>query len=215
MVRIYPMPWTRAFREPNFALARATLRHDAAQKIRELTGLIAFLRDRPLRTVVEIGSDRGGTLYTWCRLAEPDALVISVDLPGGAFSRGEIDLRRATRDYPQHEQRLEFVFGDSHDPETKAELERVLEGRPVDFLLIDGDHSYDGVKRDFEMYSPLVRSGGAVAFHDVLPNELSAASQVDRYWTELKSRYETREFVDTYDDRGRGQWGGIGVVIVR
>jgi hypothetical protein len=64
------------------------------------------------------------------------------------------------------------------------------------------------------MYGPLVRSGGAIAFDDVLPNELNPACQVYRFWNELKTRYETHELIDSYDDRGRGQWGGIGVVLV-
>ncbi len=38
--------------------------------------------------------------------------------------------------------------------------------RQYDFLLIDGDHSFDGVKRDFETYGPMVRQGGLVLFDD-------------------------------------------------
>jgi len=38
-----------------------------------------------------------------------------------------------------------------------------------DFLFIDGDHTYEGVEGDFEMYSPLVRRGGIIAFHDIVP----------------------------------------------
>ncbi len=37
-------------------------------------------------------------------------------------------------------------------------------GEPVDFLFIDGDHLYDGVKIDFELYKKLVRPGGLIAF---------------------------------------------------
>jgi len=38
---------------------------------------------------------------------------------------------------------------------------------PVDLLLIDGDHSYDAVKRDFELYSEIVRKGGYIVLDDV------------------------------------------------
>lgn len=38
--------------------------------------------------------------------------------------------------------------------------------QPIDLLLIDGDHSYEGVKRDWELFSPFVRSTGVVVFHD-------------------------------------------------
>jgi hypothetical protein len=33
-----------------------------------------------------------------------------------------------------------------------------LGGERVDFIFIDGDHTYEGVKRDFEMHSPLMRN---------------------------------------------------------
>ena len=34
------------------------------------------------------------------------------------------------------------------------------------FLFIDADHSYEACKADFEAWSPLVQSGGEIAFHD-------------------------------------------------
>lgn len=39
-------------------------------------------------------------------------------------------------------------------------------GRPVDFVFIDGDHSYDGVRSDWEGWSPLIEAGGIAALHD-------------------------------------------------
>ncbi len=78
--------------------------------------------------------------------------------------------------------------------------------------MIDGDHSYEGVKTDFSLYAPLVRPGGLIAFHDILPNEVAENCHVDRLWAELRSVHVTTEFVDPYDDRGLGQWGGIGVI---
>lgn len=38
--------------------------------------------------------------------------------------------------------------------------------RPIDFLFIDGDHQYEQVIRDFEDWSPHVKKGGFIAFHD-------------------------------------------------
>ena len=34
----------------------------------------------------------------------------------------------------------------------------------LDLLFIDGDHSYEGVRQDYKMYSKLVRDGGLIAF---------------------------------------------------
>mgnify|MGYP001270241435 CR=1 FL=1 len=38
--------------------------------------------------------------------------------------------------------------------------------KKYDLIFIDGDHSYSGVKKDVEMYSPLLNLGGLVLFHD-------------------------------------------------
>jgi predicted O-methyltransferase YrrM len=40
--------------------------------------------------------------------------------------------------------------------------------RPIDLLFIDGDHSYAGVKRDWDLFSPHVTPFGVVVFHDTL-----------------------------------------------
>lgn len=36
----------------------------------------------------------------------------------------------------------------------------------IDFLFIDGDHNYEGVKVDWDLYKPLLRDGSLIAFHD-------------------------------------------------
>jgi len=50
---------------------------------------------------------------------------------------------------------------------------------PIDLLFIDGDHSYDGVKRDWELFSPYVSRFGLVIFHDTMW-ELKPDSQYSR-----------------------------------
>lgn len=39
---------------------------------------------------------------------------------------------------------------------------------PIDILFIDGDHSYEGVKRDWELFLPFVQAHGVVVFHDTM-----------------------------------------------
>jgi predicted O-methyltransferase YrrM len=39
---------------------------------------------------------------------------------------------------------------------------------PIDLLFIDGDHSYEGVKGDWQLFFPHVRRFGAVVFHDTI-----------------------------------------------
>jgi len=71
-------------------------------------------------------------------------------------------------------------------------------------VFIDGDHTYDGVKADFEMYSPLGRPGGVIALHDIAyPN-----CDVPRFWSEISPRYTAKSIIHQ-----RGPTGmGIGVI---
>jgi predicted O-methyltransferase YrrM len=41
-----------------------------------------------------------------------------------------------------------------------------------DFILIDADHTYDSVKEDFEVWSPMLKKGGEIMFHDVEYEEI-------------------------------------------
>lgn|GEM_PF-1068381 len=52
-------------------------------------------------------------------------------------------------------------------------------GGPIRLLLIDADHSYEGVRRDFDAWAPLVAPGGLVVFHDYLMSEAGVARFVN------------------------------------
>lgn len=195
-------------------LARlAVKQREATQKITELSPFISLLRKRRLRTIVEIGTAKGGTLYVWCKIAEPDALLVSIDMPGGPFGGGYTfnDVKKF-RTYKRKKQNLHFLRKNSHKPTTKKALMKILNGRKIDFLLIDGDHSYRGVKKDFQLYSSLVKRNGLIVFHDILFHPKVPKCKVDKFWSEIKDRFKHREFIDKEDDRGWGQWGGIGVI---
>jgi cephalosporin hydroxylase len=212
MLRVYPAFWEPGFWK-SVTLAREAQRRGAMQKVRELAPLIALLRRRFPRVVVEIGTARGGTFYAWCQVAHPRALLVSIDLPGGAFGGGYApDDIPTFRAYGRPGQRLDFIRADSHRNETRQTLEEILDGAEIDFLMIDGDHTYEGVRRDFEMYAPLVGPGNPIAFHDTLPHPEGSSSEVDRFWNEIRRKYRHTEFFDRGSDPLGPQYGGIGVL---
>jgi cephalosporin hydroxylase len=178
----------------------------------EIIQLCEFFRQRQPKTVVEIGTAHGGTLFLWCRLAPPEAAIISLDLPGGIHGGGYPPWKsRLYKRFPLPTQELHLLTGDSHKPEMLAQLRAILPGDgKVDFLFIDGDHTYDGVRADFEMYSGLVRPGGLIVFHDICkhPDELNC--QVDRFWQDVKKGRRVRELVENWN---QGCFG-IGVIEV-
>jgi predicted O-methyltransferase YrrM len=173
----------------------------------ELVKLVEDVRELRHATILEIGTSMGGTLYLWTRLAQSDALIISADLPGGKFGGGYSPLRTPIyRRFARDRQKLHLMRANSHEASTLAEIRRLLNGRDIDFLFIDGDHTYEGVKQDWEMYSPLVRPGGLIAFHDVAGNYDD--TQVKRHWDEIKAGYVHREYM--VHPRG---FYGLGVLV--
>ena len=174
----------------------------------EIVKLVDDVRKLEPKRVVEIGTSMGGTLYLWTRLAQADATIISADLPGGKFGGGYSPLRTPLyQSFARAQQKLHLLRVDSHEKATLEQVKQLLGGEPIDFLFIDGDHTYEGVKQDWEMYSPLVRPGGLVAFHDIAMNYDD--TQVKRFWDELTPKVRHREYA--YHPRG---FYGIGVVEV-
>jgi predicted O-methyltransferase YrrM len=188
-------------------------RKGATQKITEFVSLLRLLKRRKLRSIVEIGTAQGGTLYAWCEIADSDAVIISIDLPGGPFGGGyTLNDTKKFRKYKRKNQQLYFLRKDSHTYKTRNALIEILDGRKIDLLFIDGDHRYKGVKKDFELYSPLVKQNGLIVFHDILYHPKAPECKVNKFWNEIKRKYKKAEFIDKEDDRGWGQWGGIGVI---
>lgn len=60
-----------------------------------------------------------------------------------------------------------------------GKLKELLGGRKVDMVFIDGDHEYADVKRDIELYRPLLEGGGLLCGHDYpWPGVWKAASEL-------------------------------------
>src|SRR5215210_7598791 len=66
-------------------------------------------------------------------------------------------------------QQVHLLRANSHSAGTAGQLQKLLGGRTIDFLFIDGDHTYAGVKQDFELYGRLLSKDGLVALHDIAP----------------------------------------------
>lgn len=74
--------------------------------------------------------------------------------------------------------------------------------RKVDLIFIDGDHSYEGVRRDFDDWFPLVKKGGIIFLHDsrLLPG--SSKDEFNRGWdgpTKLARELRKRKDVKLID----------------
>lgn len=175
-------------------------------EITELTKIVAELRPEK---ILEIGTANGGTLFLMARASSPHSTIISLDLPGGINGGGYPNWKIPLYEkFASSKQRLHLLRANSHLESSKTQVSELIHHGKLDFIMIDGDHSYEGVKADFELYKPLVRKGGVIALHDILYNRFDPEVNVDRFWNEIKTDYNTREIVH---DPKQGNLG-IGIV---
>ncbi len=152
---------------------------------------------------IEIGSAEGGSLAC---IAAHAREVHSFDLVEPSQAT------KATSHVTRH-------IGDSHTllSRTLEELER--RGANVDFALVDGDHTADGVRRDVEdlLDSEAVRQT-VILLHDTANEEVRSGLDAVPYSSYRKVKAVDLDFVPGYLVHGTNfhhqLWGGLGLIVV-
>jgi len=176
------------------------------QKKKEITELLKLLAHYKPKFTLEIGTAEGGTLFLFTKISSPEAMIISIDLPNG-YPEWKIPIYES---FATHNQKIHLIRQDSHASSTLNNVKKILGEHQLDFLFIDGDHTYESVKKDFKMYSPLVRTDGIIAFHDIVWGHPVNVGRVPIFWNEIKSNFN---FIEIVQDWNQGGFG-IGVIHV-
>lgn len=168
--------------------------------------------DMQIRTVLEVGTWTGGTALLWAQMVSRHigGWVVCCDQNfkwGKHYSieRGTGILREYDDQMYRHTPYYKYITefqGNSHDPQfiyrVRDHVMKETNGAGVDFLFIDGDHSYEGAKADFINYMPFLKKGHFCALHDILdtPHHRQWGCRVDILWNEIKNQFESWEFID-------------------
>jgi predicted O-methyltransferase YrrM len=197
-----------------------------AQKKYEILGLQELLKNEKLERIVEIGTWNGATALLWAMIVSryPKGKLYCLDL---SFYYGSFYSALTGKTYDklmykdtEYEKYVVELKGDTHDREFINKVRNTIT-EPVDFMFIDGDHSYEGVKADFINYHGLVKKGGYIAFHDILdtPIHRQNGCYVEQFWEEIKEEknFQFWEFVDNneylcYGAPNPSRSMGIGVI---
>lgn len=110
---------------------------------------------------VEIGAYAGASATLM--LHNPKVNVISIDI-GTPVKQEDVYKNISIFFDCTDKKRFYYIEGSSHLEETKLKLLNKI--KEIDIIFIDGDHSYDSVIKDFEMYSDLVSENGYIIFDD-------------------------------------------------
>jgi hypothetical protein len=152
--------------------------------------LIGVLRPR---SVVELGTFRGNSFFAFCQAAAQHG--VPTQLTAIDTWKGDAHLGL----YGEEIFADVSSYRDANYPDS-AHLIRALfdEARPkfatasIDILHIDGLHTYDAVRHDFEIWRDTVSSRGVVLFHDISVRERGFG--VWQLWEELTARYPAFAF---------------------
>lgn len=161
-----------------------------------------FVLLRP-RRFAELGVHNGMSFFAACQITERLGLkteCIAVDSWIGDEHAGFHDTKvfdefRAylAKNYPDQQ----YIQG--YFPSAR----RCFDDGSLDLLHIDGLHTYEAVKRDFETWLPALSDVGVIILHDI--NVFERGFGVWRLWQELKEKYPAYGFAHKH---------GLGIVFV-
>ena len=139
-----------------------------AMTVRQAAYLFGLVRHSQPRRIVEVGRYKGGSTLVVAAAMPPDARFWSIDI-------GEKEGRLARMDSRPYDVQLSDVLGRlglTVDLVVADSRTVEIDTGELDLVLIDGDHSYDGVKNDFDRFGRRTRVGGAVLFDDTFDERL-------------------------------------------
>lgn len=158
----------------------------AYQNSVELELALRVIDERKPKVILEIGVAHGGSLAAWVKVANPD-LAIGID----PLTLPHTPEQQASFDKLIKENNIKMIPWVSRLPEAHKELKKLLKGRKVDFLFIDGGHGYDDARHDFQEYKKYLNPNAMVGFHDIYYSDVlaDAGSLVSLFWERIKRNY--------------------------
>jgi hypothetical protein len=119
----------------------------------EAAALFKVVKSIPNARGIEIGRFNGGSTVLLAFAVGPNGSLLSIDTEPQDDQALKVFLKQANL-----LERVGLVIADSS---------KVEHDDQVDFVFIDGDHSYEGAKRDHNKWGSKVRPGGFVIHHDM------------------------------------------------
>ena len=183
------------------------------QRISEFKEVLKLIEERGVKTILEIGAYEGGTTAAFLEMG---CKVVSIDLEH--------------KSNLQHENLIKII-GDSHNQSTGFALNDAMINLDIDefdLLFIDGDHTAEGVEKDFSMYYDSVTVDGVICFHDIKDSKFHAKHGcfVNKFWSNFaeknKHRHDIIEICNTDNIWANKDFekmegiegaGGIGIII--
>jgi predicted O-methyltransferase YrrM len=135
--------------------------HLTTQEKRKLFNLARSVK---VGYAVEIGSYLGASSCFIAAGLNQECKLICIDTwENDAMSEGMMNtFKEHCKNTKKYNNKIMRVKGYSQN--VVDEVKKIT--NKIDLFFIDGDHSYDGCKKDWDKYSPMLKNGSIVIFHD-------------------------------------------------
>ncbi len=173
------------------------------QNKEELERFIDVLLEHDTNSCLEIGLGFfGSTHFLWRQIYDR---VITIEKNFERIREFGRNMKKFYGDWVLDDGHSEFFVGYSNDEKLISNVYKKVS--EIDFLFIDGNHSYESVLCDFLLYYPLVKTGGIIGFHDTALSEDNMG--VPQLIAEIRAgKYTNGKRIDV-KDIVENQWSGI------
>lgn len=157
-----------------------------------------LIRNVKPQTIVELGTHRGTSFFSFCQAvkdARYNANLCAVDTWRGDEHAGFYD-ENVFKEVNEIKEKYYGSLKIKLLRKTFDEAAREFENNSIDLLHIDGIHTYEAAKHDFETWLPKVKKEGIILLHDIFINRDDFG--VYKFWEDLKRKYKTIEFHHSY-----------------
>lgn len=139
------------------------------QTLDSLQSICDYIGDTSDMIMVEIGCYKGESTTVWCKNFKK---VFAIDpwVDGKGYDNNDI-ASRSMSSAIENEFDIRLNEYDNFEKIKNYSYEVInrFEDESLDFVYIDGEHTYDGVKQDIELYLSKIKKGGYIGGHDYKP----------------------------------------------
>ncbi len=159
-----------------------------------------LVRNLRPRRLVELGVCLGTSFFAFCQAVKDGGL--STELVAVDTWEGDEHTGRYGPGYLEQFNRVwrsrfpDLAVRQIQRPFDQARAE--VEDASVDVLHLDGCHTYEAARHDYETWVATVRERSVILFHDVAVRDEGRGMGVYRLWEELKARFPTVEFAHSF-----------------